>query len=103
MTETALSMAVLQVIAIIAALIVTGIIMLSIKVFSSLNISELSWLVVLIIMFPVIPIHEFIHAVFFKGGPLSKNIIFGFYPRQIPSNAIVQNCGIKTYYKVSEV
>ena len=29
----------------------------------------------------IVPIHEFLHAVIFKGGLTSKRVVFGFYPK----------------------
>jgi len=37
--------------------------------------------IVLLFIILVIPIHEFLHAVCFKGRLTSKRVIFGFYPK----------------------
>lgn len=42
-----------------------------------------SGLAVLLLMIPVMPVHEAIHALCFKGALTSGRVVFGFYPKAL--------------------
>ena len=77
---------------------------LSIAVVLSLSVGvqhvlDLSWPMVILFIFLILPIHDLVHAAGFKGGVMSRQVVFGFYPKvlgcyahydgQIPRNRYV--------------
>lgn len=46
-------------------------------------VTNVSWPIVMLFILLAMPIHEFLHAISFKGGVLSKGVIFGFYPKAV--------------------
>ncbi len=41
----------------------------------------LSWPMVMLFIFLIMPIHELLHAVGFEGGVISRQVVFGLYPK----------------------
>jgi len=71
----------LQIMGILIALLIAAVIFLLLLTRDSKYISNLSWPSILLLVIPIIPIHECLHAVCFKGGLTSKRVIFGFLPK----------------------
>jgi hypothetical protein len=45
------------------------------------HVFDLSWPTVILFIFLIVPIHELAHAAGFKGGVMSRQVVFGFYPK----------------------
>ena len=72
----------LQITGIFTAMLITACIALVISLTRGSNyIANVSWPRVILFIFLIVPIHEFLHAVSFKGGITSKRVVFGFYPK----------------------
>ena len=70
-----------QVLAVFAALAVTIGIALSLLARDSRLIADISWPTVMLLIVLIVPVHEFLHAVCFKGGFMSRRVVFGFYAK----------------------
>ena len=76
------STAVLQLLGLFTALIVTACIALVVSIsLGASHVLDVSWLRVICFIILVMPFHELIHAIGFEGGFTSKHVVFGFYPK----------------------
>ena len=44
-------------------------------------VADVSWLTVILLLIPLIPIHELFHASLFPGGLMSQRVTIGFHPK----------------------
>lgn len=73
----------LQMIAIGAAMVAVGGVFAILLIRDPKNFPDVSWLAVILLILPSIPIHELLHAILFPGGPISQRVTIGFYPKAI--------------------
>ncbi|MBN1358962.1 MAG: DUF3267 domain-containing protein [Sedimentisphaerales bacterium] len=70
-----------QLLAILTAVGVTVLITLALLTRDPELVLSVSWPIVMLFIVFVLPVHEFLHAVCFKGGVVSRQAVFGFYPK----------------------
>ena len=70
-----------QVYGVLVALLITAALILVLLARDPKYVMNISWPIVILFIFIVMPIHEFLHAISFPGGAISKDVAFGFYPR----------------------
>ena len=70
-----------QINGILVALLITAVLNLILLARDPKYVTSISWPIVIVFIFIIIPVHELLHAISFKGGLLSKDVTFGFYPR----------------------
>lgn len=73
----------LQVNGILVGLLITAMMALVLLTRDPKYVTNISWPIVILFIFVVMPIHECLHALSFKGGIISKRVVFGFYPKAI--------------------
>ena len=73
----------LQLIGLAAAVAVVAVILAVLLMRSPGKLPDVSWLAVIVLFVPSIPIHEFLHASLFPGGPMSRRVTIGFFPKAL--------------------
>ncbi len=72
-----------QFIGVIAGLCMVGLILAVLFIRCGRDMPEVSWPAVILLFLPSTPIHEFMHASLFPGGPLTQKATLGFYPKAV--------------------
>lgn len=70
-----------QVNGILVGLLITAMMALVLLARDPKYVTNISWPIVILSIFMIMPIHECLHALSFKGGIISKEVVFGFYPK----------------------
>ena len=70
-----------QITGLLTALLILALIILVLLTRGSKYIANVSWPTLMLLIIPLIPVHELLHAVCFKGGLTSQRVLFGLYPK----------------------